>query len=244
MRAILFDFGGTLDYPRHWLDRFLAHYQAAGFQLGRGELDLAFDAATRIAYRSTTQLREYRLGELIPYLVGLQLAFLRDHNRTSSTRSDIDLDNPAVLRDLTDRVSASFIEESQAGLAHSRAVLATLADRFRLGVVSNFYGNLDYILREAGFDGIVSTIADSGLLQIYKPDLRIYEAALSAMGIDAREALMVGDSLDKDCAPARRLGMRTAWLRHREAKPPEEGPAADFTITELDELKEVICRIA
>jgi putative hydrolase of the HAD superfamily len=243
MRAILFDFGGTLDYPRHWLDRFLAHYRSAGYQLSRSELDRAFDAATRTAYRSTAQLREYRLGELISYLVGLQLAFLRDQDGVSATRSKIDLNDPAVVRSLTDRISASFIRESRAGLAHSRAVLATLAHRFRLGVVSNFYGNLDYILREAGFDGIVSTIADSGLLQIYKPDLRIYEAALSAMSVDAHATLMVGDSLDKDCAPARRLGMRTAWLRHREAKAPEDAPAADFTITALDELKDIICRI-
>jgi HAD superfamily hydrolase (TIGR01549 family) len=243
MRAILFDFGGTLDSPRHWLDRFLAYYRAAGYQLSRSELDRAFDAATRIAYRSAAQLREYRLGELIPYLVGLQLVFLRDQDGVSATRSKIDLNDPAVVRSLTDRISGSFIRESQAGLAHSRTVLAALAGRFRLGVVSNFYGNLDYILKEAGFDGIISTIADSGRLGIYKPDLRIYEAALSAMGVDAREALMVGDSLDKDCAPARRLGMRTAWLRHREALSPEDLLPADFTISALDELKDVICRI-
>jgi len=244
MRAILFDFGGTLDYPRHWLDRFLAHYHAAGFQLSRDELDVAFDAATRIAYRSTAQLREYRLGELIPYLVGLQLVFLRDHDGSASARSAIDLADSGFVRNLTDRVSASFVEESAAGLAHNRDVLAGLADRFRLGVVSNFYGNLDYILREAGLDGMFSTIADSGRLGIYKPDLRIYEAALAAMKVGARETLMIGDSLDKDCAPARRLGMRTVWLRHREAASSEDPLAADFTITAIDGLQDVICRIA
>src|SRR5579859_7083292 len=139
MRAVLFDFGGTLDFPRHWLDRFLTHYHAAGFKLSRDALDLAFDAATRTAYRSTAQLREYRLAELIPYLVGLQLAFLRDHHAPS----DIALHDPVVVRDLTDRISASFIQESRAGLAQSRAVLADLTNRFRLGIVSNFYGNLD-----------------------------------------------------------------------------------------------------
>lgn len=246
MRAILFDFGGTLDFPRHWLDRFLAHYHAAAYQLNRDELDLAFDAATRIAYRSTAQLREYRLGELIPYLVGLQLAFLRDHNGTvAAAQLDLDLNDPAVQLDLTRRISASFIKESQAGLAHSRKVLAALAARFSIGVVSNFYGNLDYILREAGFDGIISTIADSGRMGIYKPDLRIYQAALSALRVDAQETLMVGDSLDKDCAPARRLGMRTAWLRHGEATlPPDDSLTADFTIIALDGLQDVICRIA
>src|SRR5258708_26276118 len=125
MRAMLFDFGGTLDYPRHWLDRFLTHYHAAGLRLSREELDRAFDAATQTAYRSTAQVREYRLGELIPYLVGLQLVFLRDHHRSASARSEMDLADPGVVRDLSERVSAGFIEESRAGLASSRAVLAS-----------------------------------------------------------------------------------------------------------------------
>jgi putative hydrolase of the HAD superfamily len=88
-----------------------------------------------------------------------------------------------------------------------------------------------------------SAIADSGQMGIYKPDLRIYEAAIAAMKVGARETLMIGDSLDKDCAPARRLGMQTVWLRHREAKPPEGPLPADFTITALDGLEDVICRI-
>ena len=244
MRAILFDFGGTLDFPRHWLDRFLTHYRATGLPLTREQLDRAFDVATRIAYRSSAQLREYRLGDLIHYLIGLQLAFLRDHDGAAVASSNLDLNDPGVLHNLLDRISASFIQESRTGLAQSRKMLAKLADRFRLGVVSNFYGNLDYILCEAGFDGLFATIADSGRLGIYKPDQRIYEVALAAIKVDAHDALMVGDSLDKDCAPTHRLGMRTVWLRHRDAPIPDALFEADFTITALDGLEDVICRIA
>jgi hypothetical protein len=38
--------------------------------------------------------------------------------------------------------------------------------------------------------------------------------------------------------------MRTAWLRHREANAPDDAPAADFTITALAALKDIISRIA
>jgi hypothetical protein len=41
-RAILFDFGGTLDGPSHWHDRFLARYRASGLGLSRDELDSAY----------------------------------------------------------------------------------------------------------------------------------------------------------------------------------------------------------
>jgi hypothetical protein len=37
--ALLFDFGGTLDGPAHWLDRFLASYRNAGIDISRADLD-------------------------------------------------------------------------------------------------------------------------------------------------------------------------------------------------------------
>lgn len=242
MRAILFDFGGTLDYPRHWLDRFLSHYRDAGFKLTREELDLAFDFATRTAYRSGSQLRRYNLAELLDYLVGHQLAFLRDHR--TLTHSNPNLADKSVLDRALGAISRAFVEESRNGMAASRAVLAQLKERFTLGVVSNFYGNLNVIMGEAGFDGIVSGIADSGVVGIYKPDRGLYQAALNAIGTKPDQTLMVGDSLDKDCAPARALGMRTVWLRHREAEDPPSSMAGDFTIRDLRELEAVLCAIA
>jgi hypothetical protein len=79
MRTILFDFGATLDYPRHWLDRFFVHYRAAGIGLTREQLDPGFDHATRIAYRSSKMLSTYGLTELVDYLVRLQIEFLSRH---------------------------------------------------------------------------------------------------------------------------------------------------------------------
>ena len=241
MRTILFDFGGTLDCPRHWLDRFLSHYHDVGIVVTRPALDLAFEAATRNAYRSAAQLRDFRLAELLHYLVSSQLAFLRDSR--PALQWSVDLADPAMAVDLTNRISHSFLEESRRGLARSREVLAKLSRTFAIGVVSNFYGNLDRILSEAGFDGIVSAIADSGQLGIYKPDPRIYEAARARLSAEAATTMMVGDSLDKDCAPAKALGMGTVWLRHREATEPPDSALADFTISDLAELQDLICRI-
>jgi HAD superfamily hydrolase (TIGR01549 family) len=242
MRAILFDFGGTIDYPQHWLDRFWRHYQAAGFSLARAELDCAFNKATSTAYQCAAKLRTYRLDELVLYLVELQFAVLRGSHLASLSR--VDLRDAVSARRLAAQISASFVEETQQGLARSRDVIAGLARRFRIGVVSNFYGNLDRILHDADFAEIVAAIADSGRLGFYKPDLRIYREALAAIGMNAAETLMVGDSLNKDCAPARALGMRTIWLRHREAAELQNSPPADFTIGALDELQDLAWRIS
>lgn len=240
MRAILFDFGGTLDYPRHWLDRFMTHYRAAGIILSRAELDRAFDSATRIAYHAGTSIRDYGLARLVRYLVRLQLDNLR---RTESREARAALDSVATgdIEALADRISESFTRESIRGLDHSRRILAGLRGRFRIGVVSNFYGNLDRVLAEAGLDESVDAIADSCRLGIFKPDPGIFQAALANLDVAPREAAMVGDSLSKDCLPAARLGLTTVWLKHQEAggTDPPAGKV-DFTISalaELDDLK-------
>src|ERR1700719_3702714 len=75
--AILFDFGGTLDCPSHWLDRFLAHYRASGFEITRAELDPAFDFATKAGYAAGKTIERFKLGDLVRFLVGNQFEFLR-----------------------------------------------------------------------------------------------------------------------------------------------------------------------
>jgi putative hydrolase of the HAD superfamily len=241
MRAVLFDFGGTVDSPRHWLDRFLAHYNDAGLAITRAELDPAFDSATRIAYRSPEALRNHSLQELIAFLVNLQLEHLSEERRGVS-RIVKQLAAGSVKREMTRGITQAFVEESMEGLAHSRAVLSSLRSRFAIGIVSNFYGNLERILRDAGFASILAAVADSGHLGIYKPDPGIFRAALAMLGVPASETIMVGDSLEKDCAPARGLGMHTVWLRHQEApREPAGRIHADFTFDSLDELKDFVC---
>jgi putative hydrolase of the HAD superfamily len=86
----------------------------------------------------------------------------------------------------------------------------------------------------------VTATADSGLLGFYKPDPRIFTASLAQLEVQPHHAVMVGDSISKDCAPAHALGMTTVWLRHREFNGHRAPslPAPDFTIDQLDELKD------
>ena len=233
--VILFDFGGTLDWPCHWLDRFLAHSGAAGLEVDRATLDHAFKAATAFGYRTADRMRELNLEATVRYHLHYQLAVLRE--RDDRMRAAIDKHGAGHLEAV---IGASFVSESRAGLAASRTLLERLAERYRLGVVSNFYGNLDRILAECGLLPLLAFVADSSRLGIFKPDPRIFTTALNALGARPAATMMVGDSLSKDCAPARALGMRTAWLRHRIPGPdasPQAETVVDFTIDRLAELQ-------
>jgi HAD superfamily hydrolase (TIGR01549 family) len=217
MRSILFDFGGTLDYPSHWLDRFLAHYRAAGVNLSREQLDPGFDHATRVAYRSTRLIADYGLVELVDYLVRLQIDYI-EHNGSEELRESLAAAAGGRRRDeVAGWITQSFVAESRAGAAASREVLVALAGKFRMGIVSNFYGNLGNILTEANLAAFFEAVADSSQIGIFKPDRRIFTHVIERLGSLPEETAMVGDSIDKDCIPAQMLGLTAIWLRHPRA---------------------------
>jgi HAD superfamily hydrolase (TIGR01549 family) len=237
MRAILFDFGGTLDYPRHWLDRFLQHYRAADLEISRSDLDAAYDDATRLAYEAGAQVRELGLRQLVRYLVKRQLDYLKSSGPTNVRETIAIATEKGQFEDLVQRICKPFLAESAQGLERSKKVLLSLSARFKLGVVSNFYGNLDRVLAEAGIAELIQAAADSTRIGISKPAPGIFEEALRQLAVEASESVMVGDSLDKDCAPARRLGLKTVWLRTDTDRTRDVGGVADYTITDLEQLE-------
>ncbi|HYL58769.1 MAG TPA: HAD family hydrolase [Candidatus Acidoferrales bacterium] len=237
--TLLFDFGGTLDGPAHWLDRFVAQYRAAGIEISRAELDPAFDYATRTGYGATKIVARFGLVDLIRFLVGHQLEFLR-RDGAAELRKRLEDGGASGRHRIVETITSSFVSVTRAGLEHSHGVLSAMKPRYKLGIVSNFYGNLDRILEETHLDRLFGAIADSSRVGIFKPDPGIFEDALKRLHTTSGSAAMIGDSLAKDCAPAKKLGMRTVWLRtDSNNSAAGDTSVADRTIASLDEVTEL-----
>lgn len=235
--ALLFDFGGTLDGPAHWLDRFLMSYRAAGIEITRADLDPAFDHATRIGYGATRVVSRFGLTDLVRFLVGHQFEYLRKSG-PDQLRGTLDDSGAAGRHRFVEAVTNSFVRETSIGLAHSRDVVGTLKSRYKMGIVSNFYGNLDRILAEAKLDRFFAVVADSSRVGIFKPETGIFDAALKKLNCAPQSVAMIGDSLNKDCVPAHKLGMRTVWLRTLP-RCDEDSAAADVSIRSIDEVAQI-----
>jgi putative hydrolase of the HAD superfamily len=237
--AILFDFGGTLDGLSHWLDRFLKHYGAAGVKIRRDELDPAFAYATRAGYMAGPAIQRFKLKDLVRFLAGNQLDYLRSAG-PASIRAQLEAARSRGRFALAETIADSFLKETAEGLGHSRATLRRLRPLYKMGVVSNWYGNLKLIVAEAGFDRFLDAVIDSTRVGVYKPDPAVFMAALSELRVTAEQTAMVGDSILKDCVPAHRIGMRTLLLR-ADGRPAERADSAiefapDYVIKSLDEL--------
>src|SRR5262249_22284730 len=96
----------------------------------------------------------------------------------------------SVLR----KIGGRFPADSRRQLAESAALLARLRQRHAIGIVSNFYGNLQAVLDETNLSPSVGAAIDSTLIGCKKPDRRIFQAALDALGASAPDAVFVGDS--------------------------------------------------
>jgi 2-haloacid dehalogenase len=67
---------------------------------------------------------------------------------------------------------------------------------------------------EADFSEIVT----AQQARAYKPSVKIFELALSRVGIPAHRVLHVGQSLYHDVVPAQSLGLATVWVNRPSAR--------------------------
>jgi len=220
--ALLFDFGGTLDGPGlTWKTRAFCLYRGAGIAADPAAFDPVFYAAD-----------DALIGAL-PVTLGLDETVRRLFTGISA-RLDV------ADGDLTTRLAQRFIDDARASLRDSGRLLGRLARHHRLGIVSNFYGNLRAVCVEAGLTPVLGVIADSTAVGWSKPDPRIFRHALDALGVLPEEAAFVGDSRPRDMEGARALAMPHVWLVDPAAAPGAPCCAGDPIIRSLDELEGVL----
>lgn len=217
-RAILFDFGGTLDadgLPS--VGQFSAAYRAEG-----GERDAeAFAGAFRGSDHELAALAHIA-GLAYTATVDAQVALL-----AARLPEDAGVDWRAV--------SARVIAAARSTAARNRPVLQALRARARLGVVSNFTGNVDRCLDELGLLDLFDTVTDSAVVGHVKPDPEVFRIALRALDVPPANALMVGDNPFADVRAAAALGMATCWLAPLDRPVPDECTPT-YRITHLPEL--------
>ncbi|GBD28216.1 Phosphoglycolate phosphatase [bacterium HR31] len=93
------------------------------------------------------------------------------------------------------------------------AVLEELRRRgFRLAVVSNWEPDLPEVLDRAGLRGYFDAVVASALVGAAKPDPRIFQVALDAVGVRPAEAVHVGDSYEADVRGARAAGLHPVLI--------------------------------
>ena len=127
-------------------------------------------------------------------------------------------------------------------LNENKQVLEHLKQKgYPMVLVSNFYGNINQVLKDAGIDGYFEEVIESAVVGVRKPNPAIFALGVCALDLPASQVLVVGDTYGKDIVPAHKLGCHTLWikgLQWEEKKVDESIP--DGIIKKLSEMEEFL----
>ena len=121
--------------------------------------------------------------------------------------------------------------------------LMKLSGRYKIGVIANQSLGTAERLKKFGILKYIELVVASAEEGVAKPDRRIFEIALSRAGCEPKQAVMIGDRIDNDILPAKKLGMYTMWVKQGFGKYwniTSDEEKADYEVNNLAEICKIL----
>ncbi|WP_299792484.1 pyrimidine 5'-nucleotidase [uncultured Shewanella sp.] len=135
----------------------------------------------------------------------------------------------------------SAMAEICALLPGAKELIDGLRGKANLGIITNGFTELQTVrLEKTGLAGAFEHVVISEQVGIAKPDVGIFEHALSRMENPDRErVLMVGDNPHSDIQGGLNAGLHTCWLNiNKQSRP--EGIEPHYEVSSLQELQQIL----
>ena len=227
------------------------HKQAFRDAYVYGERALAVNPIVTPDFHFEDILREKLILEL-KFLAGKELLETGkdDAEKQAKLGNDSDASSESLLLSLSD----SEIHQIAVDMAHyinaktldllqeNKQVLEHLKQAgYPMVLVSNFYGNINQVLKDAEIDGYFKDVIESAVVGVRKPNPAIFALGVCALDLPASQVLVVGDTYGKDIIPAHKLGCHTLWIKglQWEEKQVDES-IPDGIIRKLSEMEEFL----
>lgn len=234
IRLLLFDYGGTLDSGgRHWAHVLWDAYRAASVPITHEQFREAYVFAERALAKAPIVKPHDNFHALLLKKATQEIAWLQFRHYWTPT-ADTARRTALAIADYCDSYARHHIDIA-------RPVLEHLSSHYPLVLVTNFYGNIETILRAYRLP-YFRQVVESSVVGIRKPDVRLWQLGIDAVGCQPCETVVIGDSYRKDILPAHTLGCHTVWLKGEGWTENEDydPTVPDAIITALPELCGVI----
>lgn len=227
VKGIIFDYGGTLDTGGdHWSEVIWAAWQKAGIACSKDEFRECYVYAERELARTLHILPHHNFHDLLKIKMQIELQHLTEMGLFAPQ----DVDAKAA------EAAQTCYDSARQHVEAAKPVLDVLSKQWPLVLVSNFYGNVEAVLKDFGLDGYFKSIIESAVVGVRKPDPKIFELGVKALHLKAAETLVIGDSLRKDIEPAEKLGCQVLWLKGKGWTPEEDAQLHPNTISSLADV--------
>ena len=243
IRALIFDFGGTLDGNGiHWLERAYQFIREHHPEITREAFDAADRATiTEFALGDASHEWSYQDGSMLPVgAVASEYAARCNLRETAEAIADGIYKRLGLSEQMKNEYVDWFCAGAAENLENNRRWLETLHGTYQLAVISNNFGNTRGWCDEYGLTPSLETIIDSTVLGIAKPDPRIFEAALSELDVAPADAIYIGDSYSADMVGGKNAGLWTAWLVGDQERACPDPVMVDVKLSHLHELTDFL----
>ena len=230
IQGVIFDYGGTIDTnSRHWAEVLWEKYKELQVPVDKPVFREAYVHGERTLARQPLVKPEDNFYDMLRIKTRVQMDWLVENGILPCEK--------AVAENYASRIADACYAYVLEVLKRTRPVVKTLSEHYKLVLVSNFYGNIQAVLKDFGLDGFFSRIVESSVVGVRKPDPAIYRLGVEAMGLPAGQVLVVGDSFSKDVVPAKKVGCKVAWLKGEGWGNEEiDDSLPDVVITDLPDL--------
>jgi putative hydrolase of the HAD superfamily len=241
LRAILFDVNGTL-------------------------VDIETDEGQDRIYRILSLCLSYQGVQLAPEAIRDRYFALMEQQRQASREPFAEFDAVAIWKTLLQAESGPaglapaklaqlplFLAELHRALARKRLelypdvrqVLGELGRRYSLGVVTDAQSAYAVPeLNSLGLGGLFACTIVSGDFGYRKPDRRLFETALKALGLRPEQAIYVGNDMYHDIFGAQQVGLRTVFWPTQYGRKEHDNVAADYIIYSFGQLRDAVSFLA
>lgn len=224
IKAVIFDYGGTLDTgARHWANVLWEGFRHASVPVSEEQFREAYVFAERALAKSPIILPTDNFHDLLIKKVNIETEELVRQNYWQPTE--------AVRLTAVQQIADYCNDYAKRTLDISRKVLDSLQSRYKLVLVSNFYGNIETILKDFRLE-YFDSIIESAVVGVRKPDPEIYRMGVRATGFPAHEVVVVGDSYGKDIVPAKAVGCKAIWMKGESWAPEKTDESLPDAIVE------------
>ena len=228
IKGIIFDYGGTIDSRGvHWSEVIWDGYQASAVPVSKEEFRQSYVMAERELAKVRHILPHHNFYDLLLIKMRIELG---DLVARDVLPADFALEENAVA------IARYCYDAARGSIEEARPTLEALYARYPMVLVSNFYGNVESVLSDFDVRKYFKTIVESAVVGVRKPDPKIFALGVEALGLNADEVLVIGDSYKKDIVPAESLGCKVLWIKGKGWTAEEDAQMHPCIISRLSEV--------
>lgn len=227
IKGIIFDYGGTIDTGGdHWSEVIWDAYNKAQVAVDKASFREAYVYGERELAKTLHILPHHNFNDMLLIKIKIELQWLSENGKFP----------PALVDSKGEEVAKLCYESARKSVGDAAGVLERLSKHYKLVLVSNFYGNIETVLKDFGIRQYFAGIIESAVVGVRKPDPEIFKLGVKELGIEPSQTLVVGDSYTKDILPAEKAGCQVIWIKGKGWTEEEDARTHPNTIADLQEL--------